>query len=205
MIKNKRVLPIVLLIILVGLSFMFDRQIAVFFSQIRGYLLNEVFLGFTFISSEIVIFFVLTSLFLWQENKRKWILPLWFTMFLSVVVSLLLKIGVHRLRPYQLGIVDTLPVFISASHLVWDFSFPSFHAVLAFSTLPLLSKEFPKLKYFWIVFAGLIAISRIYFGIHFLSDVIAGAIVGYLIGLLVLKLEMKNKFSEKIYQLIKKK
>ena len=56
------------------------------------------------------------------------------------------------------------------------------HAMVAFAAIPILDKEFSKLKWFWIIFAFLVAFSRIYFEAHFLSDVVFGAFFGYFIG-----------------------
>ena len=203
--KKKNIICICALVLISIISWLyFDFKLVQNISLIRTNFLNEVFLGLTFVSSEIIIFFFLTSLFLWQEHKRKWILPLWFSLGISAVVAFLLKVIVKRPRPFSLG-VSVLPVLQKASHLVWNFSFPSFHAMICFSAVPLLSKEFPKLKYAWIGFAILIAFSRIYFGLHFLSDVILGSVIGYLIGIFVIKLEDKAKFGEKIYLKIFKK
>ena len=196
--NKKRGIIFGIILILIFVSFYFDSEIVRGISSIRAPLLNDFFLGITFVSSEIIIFFVLTSLFLWGEHKRKWILPLWLTLALSVAVSFLLKILVHRQRPYNQGVVFTLPILEEASHLVWNFSFPSFQAMLAFCAVPILSREFPKFKYVWIVFAGLVAFSRVYFGLHFMSDVIVGGLIGYLIGFVVVKIETKNRFWERI-------
>ncbi len=199
--KKKKVVIICMLIALaIFVSLYFDSEIVQGISLIRNSFLNEFFMGLTFISSSIIIFFFLTSLFLWKEHKRKWILPLWFTLGLSVVVSFLLKVAVQRPRPFQLGIVST--VLEKSSHLIWNFSLPSFHAMLAFCAIPILSKEFPKFKYVWIILASLIAFSRIYFGLHFLSDVIVGGLIGYLLGAVIVKTEKENKFGEKIYKKI---
>src|SRR3989344_4536443 len=197
--KRKNIILMFTLFLFGMLSFYFDSQIIKFISILRTSFLDEFFLGITFLSSELIIFFFLTSLFLWSEKKRKWILPLWVSLFFSVVVSFFLKISVQRMRPFQLEIVSTLPILISESFAKWNFSFPSFQAMLVFCAIPVLDKEFPKLKYFWIAFAALVAFSRIYFGLHFLSDVIAGGLIGYLIGTLVVKLEREKKFGEKIY------
>jgi len=102
---------------------------------------------------------------------------------------------VQRARPFQLGIVSVLPVLEKASHSIWNFSFPSFQAMLVFCAIPVISKEFPKFKYIWIIFAGLVALSRVYFGLHFLSDVIAGSLIGYLIGLFVINRKALQEFS----------
>ena len=188
-----------LIIALIVVSVYFDNQIVEGVSYIRTNALTDFFLGLTYISSAIIIFFVLTSLFLWSERKRKWILPLWFTLFLSTLISVILKFTIQRMRPFQQGIVDIPAFLIKNSYYVWDFSFPSNHAVMAFCAVPILSKEFPKLKYLWITLAVLVGFSRIYFGFHFLSDVIAGAAIGYLIGTLVIKTEKENKFWEEMY------
>ncbi len=201
----KRGLIIILGVLAMIISFIFDVQIIQGVSLLRNNFFNDFFLGITFVSSEIVIFFFLTSLFLWKENKRRWILPLWLTLFLSVVVSFILKFGIHRARPFQQGLVSVLLILEKSSHLIWNFSFPSFQAMLAFCAVPILAKEFPKLKYVWIVFAGLVAFSRVYFGLHFLSDVIAGGLMGLILGWAMISLENKYKFGEKIYKKVLKK
>ncbi len=201
---KKRVYWIVGFIFLAIISFIFDSEIVRFFSSLRNVYLNDLFFGVTFISSGIIIFFLLTSLFLWKEHKRRWVFPLWLTLFISVVVSFIIKFLIKRLRPFQQGIVSTPEIILNTGYSVWNFSLPSFHAMLGFCAIPLLSKEFRKTKIIWIFFACLIGLSRVYFGIHFLSDVIIGGVLGYLIGIFIIKLEIKKKFGEKIYRKIKK-
>jgi len=203
---RKKEIVWVFVCLLAGLfSFYFDSQIIKSVSFLRISFLDEFFLGITLISSEIIIFFFLTSLFLWNDRKRKWILPLWASLSFSVVASFLLKISIQRMRPFQTEIVSTLPVLISESFTKWNFSFPSFQSMLVFCAIPILDKEFPRLKYFWVAFAILVAFSRVYFGLHFLSDVIAGGLIGYFIGIFIVKLEKEKKFGEKIYWKVFKK
>lgn len=202
--KKEWKISIIIFLCLV-LSFYFDKFIIQNISIMRNIYLDDLFLGLTFISSEIIIFFVLTSLFLWKEHKRKWIFPLWLTLFLSVVISFLLKILIKRPRPFQLNLISLPDILSSASYSLWNFSFPSFQTMLVFSAIPLLSKEFPKIKGIWIIFASLVGLSRLYVGAHFLSDIISGAIIGYFMGILIVKLEKKEKIGEKIYNKIKKK
>ena len=200
--KRRKIVIFTLILLAVLVSLYFDSKIVKAVSLIRNGFLNDFFMGLTFASSGIIIFFILTSLFLWGDHKRKWILPLWFTLGASVLVSFLLKVIVQRARPFQQAIVSTLPVLAKNSHLSWNLSFPSFQAMLVFCAIPILSKEFPKIKYIWIVFASLIAFSRVYFGLHFLSDVIAGGLIGYLIGAMIVKIEKENKSWEKFYRKI---
>jgi undecaprenyl-diphosphatase len=148
--------------------------------------------------------FLLVSVFLHQGDKKKFIPALWVSAGVSTIISYIVKIIVQRPRPFNLGIVATFPSLAKNSYLAWDSSFPSSHAMLAFCSLPFISKEFPKLKYLWILFAILIAFSRVYFGLHFLSDVLAGGLLGYFIGWFILNTEEENKFSNKILKRIKK-
>ena len=200
--NQKSVFIFAFVVLAIFVSLYFDSEIVKGVSLIRNNLLNEFFMWITFASSEIVVFFFLTILFLWQRDKRNWILPLWVTLGLSAIVGFLLKFTIQRQRPFQLGLVSVLLVLEKASHAVWNFSFPSFQAMLVFCAIPLLSKKFPKLKYYWIVFAVLVGFSRIYFGLHFLSDVIAGGAIGYLLGVVVIKLEEEYGFGEKVWKKI---
>lgn len=202
--NTKRWAVPVLILLAILVSFYFDSYILKIISLIRTDTLNDIFLGITFKSTVLLMFFILTSLLLWREKKGRWVFPLWISLFFSGIINYLVKIIVQRPRPFQLGIVSTLPILANSSHLNWNSSFPSFHAMFAFAALPILLKQFPRLKYFWIILALLVAFSRVYFGLHFLSDVIAGAVLGYLIGWIILKTETRNKFWSKIYNRIEK-
>lgn len=173
-------------VLLLLLAFKFDNRLVILISLIRNSTLDSFFMGITEVSSLLIVFLFLTLLFI-RENKRRWILPLWVTLAVNVVVGFLLKIIIQRQRPYQLGLVSVIDALVKNSHNVWDFSFPSFQAMMIFSAIPFLSKEFPKFKYIWVVFACLVAFSRVYFGLHFLSDVIAGGLIGYMIGYFIMR------------------
>lgn len=192
-------------IALIITSLYFDTFISRGTSFLRNDFLDNFFMFITFASSEVIIFFLLSALFLWRENKRRWILPLWVSLFLSALISFILKIAIQRDRPFQLGIVNLIPMLQEASYSIWNFSFPSFQSMLAFCAIPILSEQFPRLKKIWLVFAILVALSRVYFGLHFMSDVLIGALIGYLIGIIVVKEEKENKFGQIIYNKIFKK
>lgn len=203
--KMKRDAKIIILIVAVLatiVSFCIDSQLVQAVSGIRNSILDYFFLGITLAKVEILMFFILTAFFLWNENKKEWIFPLMTCLASSAAVSFLLKIIIQRARPFQLGLVSLIPKLQDASFGLWNFSFPSFQSMLVFSAIPILGKEFPKLKKLWIALAILVAFSRVYFGLHFASDVIIGGIIGYGIGSLAIKTEKENHWGKKIYKKI---
>jgi len=146
------------------------------------------------------------SIFLFKQEKRKWIFPLAFAILLSAIVSFAIKTLIGRLRPFQEGLVSVLRFlfyFMKESVNTWNYSFPSFQAMLVFSVYPIICKEFNKFKYIWFIFACLIAFSRVYFGVHYMSDILVGAVVGYFIGLFAVWVEEQTGFGIKLAKKIK--
>jgi len=65
-------------------------------------------------------------------------------------------------------------------------SFPSGDTAVAFAAAVVLAAYVPSLRWPAAVMAGLVGLSRIYFGCHYFSDVLAGALVGSLVAAIVL-------------------
>ena len=63
-----------------------------------------------------------------------------------------------------------------------QFSFPSGHTITAFSVAISLGQFYPSLLPVLLFFATSIALSRVVLGMHFLSDIVAGAAIGGLVG-----------------------
>jgi len=186
MLKYKKFLiPIVLLVVLV-ISFIFDAKISLALSKIRNPVLDYALAVFSLNGFIMAAFFVVPiTIYLFLKDK-KLILKYWFSFALTLFVMIAIKMVIHRERPFQ-ALDLTIPAFLlSASYSVWDFSFPSNHAALSFVALPFIKGKF---YWIWLAFSMLVAFSRIYFGFHYLSDVIASIIISYAVSIFVLKCE----------------
>ncbi len=79
------------------------------------------------------------------------------------------------------------------------YSFPSGHTAMSFLFAVVLSDMYPKYMYLFYTIAVLTALSRLYLGVHYLSDVVGGALIGITIGVLAIKnKKLINKLEEKV-------
>jgi undecaprenyl-diphosphatase len=62
-------------------------------------------------------------------------------------------------------------------------SFPSGHAATAFAAAVAVAMVYPRLARPLLVLAGVVAVSRIYLGVHYVLDVAAGTLLGIAIGI----------------------
>jgi len=175
----------ILLIVLSFISFFIDGYSFIFPEKMKNAVFDMFFSSITHFGDIFIVLILITSLFLWQERKREWIPTLWISYGTAIILSFLLKIIIKRPRPF-------FEMFLPIINLP-DYSFPSMHAVAAFAAIPILDREFPRLRLFWVLFALLIAFSRIYLGLHYLSDVMFGALIGYAIGWIFMEIEVKYK------------
>lgn len=181
---------------LILLSFLYDKQITLLVLHNRADLIDGFMIWLTNPLTTVTIFLLMTTLFLWEEKKREWIIPLWLSIGITAIATIFIKIIVSRARPFE---ALMLPLIQGAkySFAAWNTSFPSLHTAAAFSLVPILDKEFPRLKWFWIILALLISFSRLYVGVHYLSDILAGCLIGLLTGFGILHLEKKCKVFKK--------
>lgn len=68
------------------------------------------------------------------------------------------------------------------------YSFPSNHAANNFAAAAFLSSCYPALSVSFYAVASLVALSRVYVGVHYPADVLAGALLGLILGLLFFKI-----------------
>lgn len=117
----------------------------------------------------------------------------------ALITNVALKNIVARTRPYE--VVEGLALLVGRQS---DFSFPSGHSCASFAAAMVYYRMLPR-RYgiATLVLAGLIAFSRLYVGVHYPSDVIAGILVGMLAAwlscILMKRIEKKQRYKENTY------
>ena len=155
---------------------MFEVSILVWIQEhLRVPGLNGVMRLITTLGNGGIFWIVLTVLMLAFRKSRRTGIQCAVSMLLAMlVVNVTIKPLAARIRPYDLA--EGLSILISRPH---DFSFPSGHASNSLSCAWVMLRTLPK-KYGVpaFVLAVLIALSRLYVGVHFPTDVLAGAAIG---------------------------
>lgn len=174
-----------------------DQWFESFLFSVRTPFFVDVFTGITFLGNELTIVVIagIVGLFLLRSTTyRAYAVGLAATLFSAGVMAYSIKMLVGRARPGGL-----LPVLVEHSP-----SFPSGHATAAMALYGflayLLCALFPTKKPLILTAAatlvGSIGFSRLYLGVHFPSDVLAGYVFGGLaliIGIVVVKKLRNNK------------
>jgi undecaprenyl-diphosphatase len=151
-----------------------DQSLLHYIIQLRRPWLDDVMLLSSAIGAGAFIWWVTAVIAAVFPDKRA---AAW-RMLLAVAVTFavsdfVLKPLFNRPRPYQ---VDSTITVIDAKPDTQ--AFPSGHAAMAVAGALAGSRLIPYSAWFWWPLAAIIAISRVYIGVHWPSDVIAGAIVG---------------------------
>lgn len=127
------------------------------------------------------------ALLIWKKTRRGGLDTLLSLAASTAVNNLIIKPLAARPRPYLT--FEELEVIIKP---LTSYSFPSGHACASFAAAFALSHAFKKHGGAWAyVPAAIITLSRIYVGIHYPTDIIAGAILGTVAAWLVCKLSKK--------------
>lgn len=154
-----------------------DETILLFIQEnIRGGFLNSIMVFFTTIGNAGAVWILLSILLLCMKKYRRAGLAVLLVMGLSWCVNdLLIKSIAARPRPFLA--IEGLEVLVS---LPQSWSFPSGHTCSSFAAAYVLTRELGKKGALSYILAVLIALSRPYVGVHYMSDVFVGALVGTL-------------------------
>lgn len=109
-----------------------------------------------------------------------------------IVTNLLLKNIVARPRPFA-EIEALIPLIAKPT----DFSFPSGHTTASFAVALVMLRMLPKkIGIPAVVLAALVAFSRLYLGVHYPTDVLAGfvvALMGSTVAVWIVRMKMGNR------------
>lgn len=158
-----------------------ELRILDFLQTIHTPLLDKILAFITSLGNAGIIWIVLAVVLLILPKTRKTGIIVAAALLMDLVLcNLILKNLVARVRPYD---VNTAIAILIKKPL--DFSFPSGHTAASFAAMTALFLA--KMKKAWIaalVLAVLIAFSRLYFYVHYPTDVLGGAVVGILSGII---------------------
>lgn len=158
----------------------FDYTVLEVFQHIHADVLTVLFRFFTLIGEGGAIWIILGMILFAQKDKRKYGVIVFLSLILCLVfVNGVLKHAVVRPRPcWRHSEVEML---ISVPK---DFSFPSGHTASSLAAAVSLTYWNRKYGIAAIVLACSIAASRLYFFVHYPTDILAGAICGSLMAAL---------------------
>jgi undecaprenyl-diphosphatase len=177
-----------------------DRQIVLAINGLHNVLLDEIMWWISARVTWIPLYLVLLYLAFKQLNRKQLFL---FIAFVVASVAITDLVSVHlfkniflRYRPsHNLLISDQLHYYQIRSgewYKGGQFGFVSSHAAnyfaIATGSWLVLKENYPNLRWWLLVIGVLICFSRIYLGVHYLSDLIVGGIVGVFIAFGIYKL-----------------
>lgn len=155
---------------------------------INGLAGQSIVLDITFVMiTAFGISYVLALLFfpLWLTKKRQVAVDLMVVVLLSIACEMVLKALVARDRPF-VTLDDLSSVQVDFLNTATGYSFPSGHATRAFAVGILLWLSFKgRARHLIPVGAAFVAVSRVFLGLHWPTDVIAGALLGSGLAVLV--------------------
>jgi undecaprenyl-diphosphatase len=137
---------------------------------------------------EYILLFILT-LFLFKNFKR-YLRMIGESFFAAILAKEIFVDTIRQLVPRERPFVDGFNSLIY--HLVTA-SFPSAHAAVYFAIATIVYLHNKKAGLIFLFCASLIAISRVYVGVHWPSDVVVGALVGIFSAIIVNKVARELK------------
>lgn len=173
-----------------------DVYTIIFLQSFRNHAFDFLAIFFSYLFSAItLLIFSIIILFLFIFKRIRKILLIELSFLTSAIFLKIMKEVIRRPRPNYL--LD-LPISEYS-----QYSFPSGHTLFSFLFAAILSHYYPKYKYAFYLIAIATGISRLYLGLHYLSDVVFGGFFGLIISKIFLLNEKKIlKLEKKLLSLI---
>ena len=155
-----------------------DFQILFFIqTHIRNTVFTPFFIGIT---NEYFLLCLLILLFVYmykKQNQKQFVKSTLFSFILCLLFFIILKKCFQRPRPF-----DLYPQIIPLVKKPHDFSFPSGHTACAFICAFMAYRQLDKkFSIPIVIFAILVAFSRLYVGVHYPSDILGGILLAYIL------------------------
>lgn len=158
-----------------------DLTIFYFFNHsLSSPFLDKFFSHLTSVNNWFIAYVILLSI-VWKYGGKRGKIAVIITLIMITITDQtgyrLLKEYFARPRPCTI-----LSDAITPLGCAGTYSFPSNHALNNFAVATFFSFLFPQFRLVLFITASLIAISRVYLGVHYPSDILGGAILGIIFG-----------------------
>ena len=171
-----------------------DSATLIYLNNLGGENFDLFWITVTKFHTWIPLYLIIIFLIFWKNSSKQglWMLSSYVSMLLMLSVTIsATKAFVERHRPNTDESINSLIRIVYESS---NYSFFSGHAASSFSIAALavlfLRKKFPLIYVVWL-YPILFSISRIYLGVHYPSDIIAGAMVGILFAFIFYRMHQK--------------
>jgi membrane-associated phospholipid phosphatase len=166
----------------------FDQQFTTAIFALRSPLMNEIMLFLSFLGGNFLVLpGVLVFWYLLKKRYRHEAILFTLAVLTGIVVNLMLKTVVARTRPDMAPLIDEIFYSFPSGHSMNAFIFYSFLAYLNFHFTRRIALA-GIISVFYGLLILLIGVSRVYLGVHYPSDVVAGYLagLGWLLTILVI-------------------
>ena len=136
-----------------------------------------------------------------NEKAKKGALMLIIVFIAIIIIGLSLKAVYYRPRPFLNPLLSSIDHILVPKDL--DSSFPSGHALIvaggAVAAFLFLRKRYSIPL---VIEAALVSYSRVYVGVHYPTDVIAGVVLGAAIAFIICSILLNSKYFNKLYEMV---
>ena len=168
---------------------------------IQNPLLDKIMVFFTSLGDNGIIWIILLIVLLSGKKTRNKGVVLLITVITVFILTNYLKEEFHRVRPYE------YMNFIPKVKTSGTSSFPSAHSVVAFAVFGVYYFYNLRYKYVIGVIALIIAVSRFYLEVHYLSDVLAGIALALTVSYILFHVNeiiLKSVKINNVYNILKR-